>query len=564
MAGEEKAQHVFPVSQAAYLRAWKAGRHALPAPGGRCPRAVSLIELLPPVHHQALRGTCVSAAVTALAEYYGDCRMRLSVQYLYAAAKRRERAALERNLARLEKGEPPLDAAFEAALHGPLLQLNLLAEANGGMQTPTMRSYFRQFAAEVRERFAADGGSLLKSCFDVLEQDGICRDALWPYAAAPAAPVFGREDGEVRMPPGVDDDARKRRILSGLYRLSAPNNVEEIRGVLAGLNERRPMPVCVTVDFFEGCDGDGAAKGVFALPETAETEDGMLTAGSAWKGRHGVLLAGYCDDSAYAGGGYFIVRNSLGPQWGEAGYGKMPYAYLECFALEAGTILQSRLDYEGDDYGGLMPRPRATRLIAASPRARHRLGWVHAVAALLLAGVTWFVARSTAPVARPHFPFADVTVYGTGGVNAKGILPPWNVVGRPIDGGYVYRVPVRGPAEVEAVRAKLGENRTLHEKRGKPLTYDVLSLFELRADDRQAVQRAVADFMAEGFPVRRQDSGADRVLVSTLNPRGFQKKLARVFHVREEKGTGPERVLTLTPRQNRTLLLKERNDHDTP
>ena len=83
-------------------------------------------------------------AVTALLEYYGDCKTRLSVQYLYAATKEIERAGLERNLAHVRSGEA-LDATFEAAFHPQLQQLGMMANANGGMDKPAVQPYLQRF-----------------------------------------------------------------------------------------------------------------------------------------------------------------------------------------------------------------------------------------------------------------------------------------------------------------------------------------------------------------------------------------------------------------------------------
>ena len=380
----------------------------------------------------------------------------------------------------------------------------------------------------------AEGDSLLRSCFKAVETKGVCRHALWPYAAAAATPVFGKPEATV-FPPGTHEDAQKRRVLSGLYLLGTPNNVDEIRGILAGMNGRRPMPVCVTVDTFDGCDG-----GTFAFPETREA-DGQLVSASAWQGRHGLLLAGYVDEAAYAGGGYFIVRNSYGEEWGEGGYGKMPYAYLECFALEAGTILQSMVDYAGDGYDGMrcVCGPDGQVLTGTSAQGRpsvrpRRYMWVNVLVAVLLVAGTWLLARQSLRPTRK--PFVDVTIYGTGGVNETGVLPPWNVKGQPVDGGYVYKLPAKDAKAVDEIRTILGGMQTLHEKRGLPLTYDLLTIFVLRGDDRAAIKRTISEFMGDGFPVRIRADGADGLTVATLNPRGLRKKLANVFTVVEEKG----------------------------
>ena len=189
MAGASQ-DHIFSPYQAEYLRAMRDGRYRPPA--RRPPASVSLVDRMPPVvYQQALRGTCVANAVTALLEYYGDCKTRLSVQYLYSATKEIEREGLERNLARVCTGEP-LDPGFESVLHAQLQQLRLMANANGGMNAPAVQPYLQRFEDALRARFEEESGSLLRSCFKAVETKGVCRHALWPYAAAAATPVFGK------------------------------------------------------------------------------------------------------------------------------------------------------------------------------------------------------------------------------------------------------------------------------------------------------------------------------------------------------------------------------------
>lgn len=516
------APHIFPGPQAAFLRVLKDGRYRASVLSRRYPGRVSLVDRMPPVYQQALRGTCVANAVTALLEYYGDCRTRLSVQFLFAATKEVEREGLERNLAALRAGRP-LDPGFETVCHAGLMQLRMLADANGGLDAPAVRPFLTRFEENCRARFAERTGSLLMSCFKVLETRGICRHALWPYAAAPATPVFGAHVSASEFPPGTEEDALKRRVLSGLYLLAAPNNVDEIRAILAGANGRRPMPVAVTVDFFAGRDGE-----TYAFPETAEDAEGRLVATDAWQGRHGLLVVGYEDDDGAPGGGYFLIRNSLGEDWGRKGYGRLPYAYLECFAVEAGTILQDLVDYEGDGYDGLRPSS-ASAGASLPPRVRRRRTFLmNLQAAVVLVAGTWFAAKWWLTDTRAwKQPYAEVTVYGPGGVNAKGVLPPWNVKGEPVDGGYVYRVPAATRAEAEAVRARLGEMESLHEKRGKPFTYDVISVFRLRGVTEREARKIVGGYIGEGFPVRvlRVEDGV--LVVGTLSPAGLLSKLRR-------------------------------------
>jgi len=539
------APYIFPAQQAEFLRALRDGRYRAPARTRNVPASTSLVARMPPIYEQALRGTCVANAATAMLEYYEDCKMRLSVQYLFAATKEVERAGLDRNLLRLRTGEP-LDPDFERALHSKLLQLRMMADANGGINAPVMKPYLTQFEETVRTRYEAMDGSLLRSCFNVLEYRGTCRYALWPYAGVSAAPLFGPGE-RVAYPPGSDDDAKKHRVLSGLYLLPAPNNVDEIRGILAGVNGRRPMPVCVTVSFFEGCDGE-----TFAFPQTEETETG-LAAKNKWLGVHGMLIVGYVDSTSSPGGGYFIVRNSLGEAWGNRGYGKLPYAYVACFALEAGTILQDLVDYTGDGYGGLHDDG------TYGPPRRRRHGWWLIFLNLLIAAAlvvgTWLAVKwyqeqnspvpsapsapstpsappaSTAPIIQP---FAEVTVYSRSAKARIALPPPWDgVKGEAIDGGMVFRLPVKTQGEVDEIRLRLDDEPTLREKRGKPLTYDLVSFFDLVSDDLDVVRNAIGKFRAGGLLVKIEGESNDVLRVSTISPSGLRARLKEEFRLED-------------------------------
>ena len=48
----------------------------------------------------------------------------------------------------------------------------------------------------------------------------------------------------------------------------------------------------------------------------------------ALQGYHAILIVGFQDDTSVNGGGYFIVKNSWGTDWGEAGYFKIAYNQL--------------------------------------------------------------------------------------------------------------------------------------------------------------------------------------------------------------------------------------------
>ena len=62
-------------------------------------------------------------------------------------------------------------------------------------------------------------------------------------------------------------------------------------------------------------------------------------------GIHAMTIVGFKNDLSYSGGGYFIIRNSWGPNWGifssyGQGYGTISYDYIRRYCLEAYALVQ--------------------------------------------------------------------------------------------------------------------------------------------------------------------------------------------------------------------------------
>lgn len=360
----EASSYKLSAGQVACLSAVAAGRYRVCNRCADYPQSVSLTDKFAEAGNQALRNACVVHAVTALVEYFEDGKNRLSAQYLIEVTRLSERDWLKRNLDALAQGRP-CEADFAAAFEGLVAQVRMLVAANGA-KSPATASFIDAFGKQIARRLAADNGTRIRRAFEALEKYGICRFRLWPYANV--ASVAEATDGA--FPPRAHEDARKHRVVNGLYILRSPNNVDEIRGILSGANGRRRMPVCVGVDVFEGCDGV-----TFAFP-TCDSEGRV----ASFKGIHEMLLVGYRDDRSFAGGGFFIVRNSWGTDWGKDGYGRIPYAYIECFCREAGTILQDLVDYVGER--GLSATMKTGHPVCAA------FGW-GLVAAALVGGGVW-------------------------------------------------------------------------------------------------------------------------------------------------------------------------------
>ena len=133
-----------------------------------------------------------------------------------------------------------------------------------------------------------------------------------------------------------------------------------------------------------------------------------------------------------------------------------------------------------------------------------------------------------------------------------------------IDGGRVFRLPTKTRAEVDEIRRLLDAEPTLREKRGKPLTYDLVSFFDLVADDLDAVKNTIGMFRAQNFLVRIEGESNGVLRVSTISPAGLRARLKDHFHVQAE---GKER-LVLEPirgeKAEETGFSRPREETDVP
>lgn len=142
-----------------------------------------------------------------------------------------------------------------------------------------------------------DSGAQLRDGIKVVASKGAAPEALCPYDVG----AFTREPSTAYY-----DEAAKHPAIQ--YARVA-QSLSQLRGALLA---RHPVVFGFTVyESFES--PDVARSGVVPMPAPNEQ---IL-------GGHAVMLVGY-DDTTQR----FVVRNSWGPGWGQAGYFTMPYAYV--------------------------------------------------------------------------------------------------------------------------------------------------------------------------------------------------------------------------------------------
>lgn len=381
---DEACQHVY--EEAGFDGDWLAGmseladgRYTAVKGNPKLPHAFSLQDRMPPVYDQASRGTCVANAVAALMEYYEDTGTRLSVQYLFEYMKRDERACFRKAATELANGQVISDPDIRVEAERIRMRLYAAARAQaqeGEERLSTVVPTDEQLAGVLYARAVERSGSNLRYPFRVLRDHGICTYDVWPYDRRQLESLSRLDDANVQhLPPGADADAFRHRLNEQVYLFASPNNVEEIRNYIGGLCYA-PMPVCIGAVVFTGPDGKSAPleDGVLRIPKFTSVEivqadydcevdvirhtfsnpicvEGSRMVAKTVKvpdlkvaGGHAMVLVGFCDDETMPGGGYFIVRNSWGGTWGENGYAKMPYAYVEMFVDEAATILRPKTE----------------------------------------------------------------------------------------------------------------------------------------------------------------------------------------------------------------------------
>jgi C1A family cysteine protease len=142
-------------------------------------------------------------------------------------------------------------------------------------------------------------GTTIRTAMRVLKTRGVCQEKFWPYAAH-------QTDKPKRC---VNPDAKRFRVLTYARIL----NFEELRMSLATKG-----PCVIGVEVFNGMMK--TKTGVVPMPRKGEET----------LGGHAICCVGYEDRKKVV-----KFKNSWSIQWGEKGFGYLPYAYIERYMMDA-------------------------------------------------------------------------------------------------------------------------------------------------------------------------------------------------------------------------------------
>lgn len=147
-----------------------------------------------------------------------------------------------------------------------------------------------------------------------LMESGQPREDIWPYDGF-------RDDADISYNPPEDALDAAPYYNASMTRVSP--TIQNIQSWLAR-GFAVALGIFLSRGFFE------PVRGVIPMPvPEEELMDG-----------HAVLVVGY-ENGAVSGDGFLILRNSWGLDWGDGGYGYLPYAYIERYGRGAWIISSS-------------------------------------------------------------------------------------------------------------------------------------------------------------------------------------------------------------------------------
>lgn len=144
---------------------------------------------------------------------------------------------------------------------------------------------------------SSDAGAMIRDGIKSVVNQGVCKEKTWPYNIA----KFRRKPTKFAYKQAMKEQAVSYSRV--------PRTLNDMKTCLANGN-----PFVFGFAVYQSFETQEVANtGIVPMPGTNES---ML-------GGHAVMCVGY-DDATQR----FIVRNSWGTDWGQAGYFTIPYAYL--------------------------------------------------------------------------------------------------------------------------------------------------------------------------------------------------------------------------------------------
>jgi len=180
-------------------------------------------------------------------------------------------------------------------------------------------------------RMRGCSGSTILAVLDFIKKYGVINETCFPYTSG--------IDGVEAPCSDKCENWKDHRLRAEKYRLVAGRVIKK-NGISAGWDNTKVKlalvnygPLAAPMFVFE--DFLNYTGGVYELDRSERWN---------WLGGHMVLIVGYQDDPTYDTGGYWICKNSWGPEWGENGYFKVKYEDYFNWIYDSVTSFESLRD----------------------------------------------------------------------------------------------------------------------------------------------------------------------------------------------------------------------------
>lgn len=171
--------------------------------------------------------------------------------------------------------------------------------------------------------WTGDQGAYLRSTMKAMTLFGVPPEDYWPYQV---------DRFDVEPPAFCYAFALSYKALK-YYRLDPPGQPTQQVLKLLKQNLAASLPAMFGFTVYSSIPSIGDGKGEIPFPNP----------GDKVEGGHAVVAIGYNDDKKIGKDkGAILIRNSWGTEWGDKGYGWLPYAYvLSGLAVDFWTLVQS-------------------------------------------------------------------------------------------------------------------------------------------------------------------------------------------------------------------------------
>jgi hypothetical protein len=174
------------------------------------------------------------------------------------------------------------------------------------------------YAGTLDNSAGQDIGRTVRSAIVAAQVYGLCKESTEPYT--------GQDITQAPSAAAVAE-AALRRVPTYAWVPPDPNGDWKVTGQRIKQALADGYPVSLGFKVFRWLFG------IHGPINTHAAQPGPLNAGDPqldWVGNHDVVIVGYQDTGTIGGvtDGYFIVRNSWGTAWGDAGYWGMPYVRI--------------------------------------------------------------------------------------------------------------------------------------------------------------------------------------------------------------------------------------------